>query len=525
MMPATIGEPLRGKQLGHMSGQGSRWATLRPSEEELRELTAEMPNARRTGYGNLNVRTRIRDRARRATFVVADHPPPHAGPALSRADGALITAMQDRYLLDRDVVVIEGFIGSTGPHRAAARLVVERAHANIAAMQHHFYFDPGGGNGPPTTDPELTVICSPGLRLPGFASRGRGRDGLDGVVVAVWPELGVTRVVGSDLFSEAKKAGIRMWAERVHAAGGLVLHAACTVVATRAGPRTMLLCGQQGSGKSTLAFSAFGDAFGAGARIVQDDFVALLPSGRLVASEAGCIEKTFGLDPQVTPALHAAVTRPDAYLENAAQRGDWPDFTDSAYRHGRGVFPLRAIDHLPAGEVPPLSLLVILNCHDDVVPALARLDPAQDPDRAADAFVLRELRGGDPVWVPRQASPAHRRQRDRLAELLASHPVEAVSLNTGRIGGPAADGRSKPVAREATAAIVRALAYGGITWAPDHGDYGDHGWQLAAEVPGIDDLDLLQPRRLYHRQGRLDEYRERRARLATENARFLSLSP
>ena len=480
----------------------------RPSAEELRELTGRMPNARRTGYGSLNIATRVRDRARQATFVVADDPPAHAGPSLSRDEGAQIAALQDRYLQElargRSLVAVEGFIGHGGPHRVTARLLVERGYANLAAMQRHLYFQPEAGR-EHSGAPELTVACTPGLRLPGF-------PGLGGTVVAVWPEEGLTRIVGSDLFGEAKKAGIRLWAERVHAAGGLVLHAGCAVLATSAGPRAMLLCGQQGTGKSTLAFRL---AASGAATIAQDDFVALLPDGGLVASEAGCIEKTFGLDPDATPALHGAVTRPDAYLENTAQRGDWPDFANRANPRGRAVFPLRSIPHRPADEVPPLSLLVILNRHDGAVPAVTWL--GRDPQRAADAWLLREQRAGEPVWTPRQATPAHRRQRDRLAELLARHPVEAFSLNTGRVGGPAGDPRSKPVALAATAAIVRAIAAGTIAW--DGG--ADNDGQLASAVPGVEDLDLLQPRRLYQRQGRLGEYRERRAQLAAENARFL----
>ena len=29
---------------------------------------------------------------------------------------------------------------------------------------------------------------------------------------------------------------------------------------------------------------------------------------------------------------------------------------------------------------------------------------------------------------------------------------------------------------------------------------------MASSLPGIDDLEILQPRRLYEREGRLDEY-------------------
>lgn len=474
----------------------------RPSEEELRALTARMPNARRTGYGSLNVTTRVRQRAWAATFVVGDDPL-HVGPSLGRDQGDRIAAAQDRYLRDlergRGLIALEGFIGHGGPHRVAARLLVERGYAGIAAMQRHLWFDPGPAAPP---EPELTVVCTPGLRLPEFAGPG-------GVTVAVWPQEGVTRVLGSDLFGEAKKAGTRMWAQRVHAAGGLVLHAACAVLATPSGPRTALLCGQQGSGKSSLAFRLAAEG---AARIVQDDFVALLPGGRLVAGEAGCIEKTLGLHPARTPALHAAATRPDAYLENTPQRGAWPDFADPSRAEGRAVFPLRAIGPLALHpeRVPPLSLLLILGRHEHAVPAVTRLEA--DPALVADAWLLREPRAGEPVWVPPRATVAHRRQRDRLAALLAGHRVEAFALNTGRVGGPADDRRSKPVGLEATAAIVRAIAAGTVAW--------DDG-QLAGHVPGVEDVELLQPRHLYQRQGRLGEYRERRAQLAAENASFL----
>jgi len=509
-----------------MRGEPSYRAVFASSDAELRELTARMPNARRTGYGSCNVQTRVRKRARQATFVVSDDPVPGGGRAVGRLEGERIAAAQDRYLRDHDVVVVDGFIGHAGPHRVAVRLMVERAHASIAAMQRHLWFGPVQGAAqaaaPPAPEvPEVTVICTPGLRLPGAAPLIP-----DGAAVAVWPNEGVTRIVGSDFFGEAKKAGIRMWSERVHAAGGVVLHAACKVVPTPAGPRTMLLCGQQGTGKTALTFRCDD-----GSRIVQDDFVALLPGGKVVASEAGCIEKTLGLDPRATPLLHAAATRPDTYLENTPQRGAWPDFADPAHPEGRAVFPLRSIGDcsLPADTIPPVSFLLILNRHDDVVPAVARLDPTQASAAAsaADAFLLRELRAGEPVWTPPAASHAQLRQRDRLAELLAGHPAETFVLNTGRIGGPATDDRSKPVRLEHTEAVVRAIAAGAITWEPNaRSGPGPvpglgHAWQLATEGCGVDDLELLRPQWLYQRQDRRREYREACARLAAENAAFL----
>ena len=45
-----------------------------PSQEELRRFTAEMPNARWTEFGNLNVQTRVDARSAGSTYIVTDYP-------------------------------------------------------------------------------------------------------------------------------------------------------------------------------------------------------------------------------------------------------------------------------------------------------------------------------------------------------------------------------------------------------------------------------------------------------------------
>jgi hypothetical protein len=52
----------------------------------------------------------------------------------------------------------------------------------------------------------------------------------------------------------------------------------------------------------------------------------------------------------------------------------------------------------------------------------------------------------------------------------------------------------------------------------------DFGYLVAAHVPGIDaeDLDVLQPRRLYEAAGRMDEYRRHVARFKRDRAEYLA---
>jgi phosphoenolpyruvate carboxykinase (ATP) len=89
------------------------------------------------------------------------------------------------------------------------------------------------------------------------------------------------------------------------------------------------------------------------------------------------------------------------------------------------------------------------------------------------------------------------------------------------VGGPSEDPRSKKLEIEHSGAIVKAIAEESITWERDP----DFGYEVASAVPGIEDLELLQPRRLYERTGRTDEYARLVATLKRERAEFLASYP
>lgn len=100
---------------------------------------------------------------------------------------------------------------------------------------------------------------------------------------------------------------------------------------------------------------------------------------------------------------------------------------------------------------------------------------------------------------------------------MGSCDFEVFLLNTGRVGGTDADPLSKKVQIEHSGAIVKAIAEGTISWERDPG----FGYEVAAALPGIEDLELLQPRRLYERTGRGEDYAALVARLRRERVDFL----
>jgi len=94
-------------------------------------------------------------------------------------------------------------------------------------------------------------------------------------------------------------------------------------------------------------------------------------------------------------------------------------------------------------------------------------------------------------------------------------------MNTGRVGGPEGEPDSKKLTIEYSSAIVKAIAEGTISWTTDP----DFGYEVAQGVPAIDDIEVLQPRRLYERNGRGDEYRALVQRLKQERVAELQKYP
>jgi phosphoenolpyruvate carboxykinase (ATP) len=91
-------------------------------------------------------------------------------------------------------------------------------------------------------------------------------------------------------------------------------------------------------------------------------------------------------------------------------------------------------------------------------------------------------------------------------------------FNTGRVGGPEDDERSKKVKIPHSAAVQEGIINRSIEWVDDP----DFGYLVATSIPGFDDDELLQPRKLYERQGRQDEYQQIVDKLETERTEYLA---
>ena len=486
-----------------------------PSQDELRALTAEMPNARPTALGNVDVFTRVDSRSAGSTYIVTDHPESFRGlQTMSRAEYTTLASIQDAYIAGQEMIQIDGYISNAPEVQAAARLVIERRNANVAGMQKFLYFERNGG------EPEVTVIDTPNLVATGYPNDR---------CIAVDLDNGITRVLNSDYFGESKKGGLRMWNKIVYDKGGLPMHAGAKLVQTEHGPKTIVIIGLSGTGKTTSTFRKQGKD----SKPVQDDFIALMPGGIVHGTENGCFAKTFALSVEHEPEIYGAVTSPIAYLENVYmdQDGNLDFFNESFTQNGRAVFPMEALGRYEdARNLPPVSAIVILNRARAVVPALARLSEQQ----AAAYFMLGETQGtsaggkdeaGKALRIP-GTNPFFpmplELQANRFLELLRTHPIDVYLMNTGWIVNDQAPG-SKKIKVAHSSSCLGAIAEGGVDWHED----ADFGYLLPAAVPGIaaDDVDLLNPKSRFKALGRMDEYDGWVTKLKAERRAFLEGFP
>jgi phosphoenolpyruvate carboxykinase (ATP) len=233
--------PLGPKGARLPAGQSVRY---NPSPEELQELTARMPQARLTSFGNHNVQTRVTSRSAGSTYLVTDDPSVTTGKSITREESARVAALQADYVAEREMLVVDGYIGNDPATQARARLYIEEANANIAGMQRQLYFPPDAPSA--AWEPELVMIYTPNLPMPDYP---------DDRLITVDLDAGVSRVFNSDYFGESKKGGLRMWNAQVYGAGGLAMHAGCKVVPTDRGEQVMLIIGLSGTGKTTTTFT------------------------------------------------------------------------------------------------------------------------------------------------------------------------------------------------------------------------------------------------------------------------------
>ncbi len=497
-------------------------------------------HAVKTVYGNMVFSTSVRNRSAALTVYIGS-PRVMDYDDLSEKQKEIVRKAPEtvekvqRYLKRAPLLCVEKVMGRNEEFTPKCTLFVSLQRKDSVRLAYMFdvlLFD--GDGGPMAADsPELYLI-----HVPEWQEKDRQ--------ILVFPEVGVTYVLGSDYFGEVKKGFLRMAMWHAKQRGMLGLHAGAKLVKARGvdgrvRKYSMLLFGLSATGKTTHTCHHHGLDLqgGEGVEIVQDDVVFLKMDGSALGTENGFFLKT-DIDPVNQPLIWEAATKSNAVFENVMvdYKGEVDFLDDTLTGNGRGVFPRSDLDPAfvsPSINLPPLSeldgmVIIFITRRNTVVPIISKLTveqaaatfmlgesietAASDPTRIGESVRVvgtNPFIVGDPVEEGIWFYNFLRLNRDK---------VQCYLLNTGGVGEVLVrDGYKVYVKQKVTrveiretAAIIRGILRGTIKWRMDP--------YFGVEVPEeVEDVDISRfDLKRYYTDEQIEAYVRQ---LKLERARYL----
>ncbi len=422
-----------------------------PSEEKLREWSLEQGGVI-TEFGNLSVVTSVRNRIAKFTKVVM-------GEFDNEEDKQLIHQVME-YLRNKEMIKLDRVMCQTPGFKRSCRLYVTADYSRLPLMWGNTLFPSEGG------EPDFTVIT-----VPEWTEK----------KVLVFPESGMTLILGSDYKGENKKAMLRQvmyWAKNK---GNLGLHAASKIIRVSRNGKLrdfgFLLFGLSGTGKTSLSCHSHWLRPPERVVIRQDDVVILKPDGSAIGTEESFYLKTDGLEPSAQPLLYAAAISPRAILENVwvdPATGKVDFFNTTLTSNGRGMVKRRDIAFTDSGiDLERVDYIIFITRRQDIMPPVMRLSP----EWAAAAFMLGEsveTSAGDPTQAGKSlrvvgTNPfiigSEQEEGNTFLRILRNNPdIQCFTLNTGKVGG--AD-RGQKITVADSVKILEMIARDKIVWRRD----------------------------------------------------------
>lgn len=529
-----ISETLKQQVLEAVKGMAARPNVTRPKNWELRDR-AELFGTR-TKFGNVNFSSTVRNRSKELTVIIGDESVQEKD--LNSAQLEIIEKLPETlkqvhaYLDKAPFVCVQRTMGNNPDFSPKCTLYVS-THRPDSVRIPYMWGQTLFPYNPDASGPDFTIIFIPEWQE-------KDRQAL------VFPELGVTYVLGTDYFGESKKGFLRMAMYEAKRRGMLGVHAGSKVISARdcegkLRKYAMLFFGLTATGKTTHSCHHHGlDLEGEGVEVVQDDVVFWRPDGATLGTERGYYIKTDGLHPECQPLLYNAATKRSAIYENVAvdYEGNLFFEDETLTGNGRCIIQREELGRFMADsvntpgfeEIDGLIIAFITRRHT-VLPSATKLTPAQ----AAAAFMLGEsihtsgsnprragesirVVGTNPFIIGDEAL-----EGNRFYEFVRKNPekVQCYLLNTGGVGEiiESTNGKRKVVRKvnrieiDEMAAIIRGIVRDTIEWEQD--PYW--GTMVPKAVEGFD-LDRMNPEKFYSQQ----EIADHIAQLRKERKQYLS---
>ncbi len=436
-----------------------------PSEDSLREWALEKGGIL-SEFGNLAVTTRVRNRIAKFTEIVLGEP---------HDDYIKLVHDVMEYLRDKEVIQLDRVMCQTQSYRRRCRVYVVSDYPRIPLMWGNTLFpgEPG--------EPDFITIT-----VPDWPEK----------KVLVFPESGITMIMGSDYKGENKKAMLRQvmyWAKKE---GNLGLHAASKIIRVQKDGELLdkgfLLFGLSGTGKTSLACHSHWLRPPERVIIRQDDVVILKADGSAIGTEESFYMKTDALEPASQPLLYAAAISPRAILENVHvdKATGKVDFFDSKLTSNGRAMVKRGDIAFTDGHIDldRVDFMVFITRHNDIMPPVVRLSS----EWGAAAFMLGEsveTSAGDPSEAGKQkrvvgTNPfivgSEEDEGNIFLDILRKNPgMQCFLLNTGMVGGTT---RGQKITVIDSVKILEMIARDKIEWKRDE----FWGYEVPIDVPGLD---------------------------------------
>ncbi|MGB9823685.1 MAG: phosphoenolpyruvate carboxykinase (ATP) [Candidatus Hydrothermia bacterium] len=208
-------------------------------------------------------------------------------------------------------------------------------------------------------------------------------------------------------------------------------------------------------------------------------------------------------------------------------------------QNGRSIIPLSAIDNVAdLNNLPPLKFIGILNRDEGPDAATPGIVKFATPEQASGYFMLGETSKTSAAGKERGKTRSpftqpffplnHKLQAERFQELMEKNKnLITWMMNTGYVGGDQLDekrGKALKVKISHSTYMLEALFRDQIKWTQDP-DFGylvvdidaPENKPLLEKVP----VEILRPRILYEKQGRIKEYEEWVVKIKKEREEFL----
>ncbi|KUO40307.1 MAG: hypothetical protein AVW06_02555 [Hadesarchaea archaeon DG-33-1] len=513
-----------------------------PSPKEIRREAEKYGT--RTKFGNYAFVSSVKNRSAGLTVYIGS--PKVAQSRLNQRQKEIIrnaprtVELVHQYFKRAPLVCVKRTMGDNpyfNPHCTLYVSVHRKEMARLAYMVGQTLFPPREK----APGPELYIVF-----VPEWQEKDRQ--------ILVFPEVGVTYVLGSDYYGEAKKGLLRMSMWFAKQKGMLGVHAGAKIVrardkADKIRTYSMILFGLSATGKTTHACHDHGlTRKGEGIEIAQDDVVFLRQDGSALGTERGFYLKTGYLDPVIQPIIYRAAMNPDTIFENVMvdHRGNIYFDDETLTGNGRGIMQREDLKPYitPTINLPPVSevdglIVVFITRRNTVTPIASKLTPEQgaaafmlgesietsagDPRRAGES--VRQV-GTNPFIVGSEAE-----EGNWFYEFVEKHPekIQCYLLNTGGVGEimEKNDDGTKVVRQKVTrveipemAAIIRGITKGTTEWKADP----HFGTLLPKKINGVN-ISKFAPSKFYSRK-QIDAYvRELKKERIAWLGQFKGLNP